>query len=274
MRNRPSRRPPHFFEVPMLILGLSSFKNDTAAALMRDGAIEAAIENAKLQPAISRGIPDAAIQFCLGKGSASWNDLDVIAVASKAGSGWGRRALSRPRLSPLAPVATAYQEGKEVGRLAWELTALRALKQRLSDPRKVVTLDHHSCHAASAFFLSPFDRSLILTLDGEGDGTAGMLAMGEGNKIRTDKKISFTDSVGWIYSRITDLLGFIPSKEEHKTQWLSLEGEPVHKDVFLRMLRRPGDVLPRVNFRYFRRDVTGVFEPSQLLFDQLGIPGG
>ena len=258
----------------MLILGLSSFKNDTAAALMRDGAIEAAIENAKLQPAISRGIPDAAIQFCLGKGNVSWNDLDVIAVASKAGTGWGRRALSRPRLSPLAPIATAYQEGKEVGRLAWELTALRALKQRLRDPRKVVTLDHHCCHAASAFFLSPFEKALILTLDGEGDGTAGMLAVGEGNKIRTDKKISFTDSVGWIYSRITDLLGFIPSKEEHKTQWLSLEGEPVHKDVFLRMLRRPGDVLPRVNFRYFRRDVTGVFEPSQLLFDQLGIPAG
>lgn len=258
----------------MLILGLSSFKNDTAAALMRDGAIEAAIENAKLQPALTRGIPDAAIQFCLGKGSVSWNNLDVVAVASNAARGWSRRAVSRPRLSPFAPIATTYQEGKELGRFAWEWTALRALRQRLSDPRKVVTLDHHACHAASAFFLSPFEKALILTLDGEGDGTSGMLAVGEGNKIRVEKKISFTNSVGWIYSRITDLLGFIPSKEEHKTQWLSLEGEPVYKDVFLRMLRRPGDVMPRVNFRYFRRDVTGVFEPSQVLFDQLGIPAG
>ncbi len=258
----------------MLILGLSSFKNDTAAALMRDGAIESAIENAKLQPAVTRGIPDAAIQFCLGKGSASWNDLDVVAVASKAARGWTRRAFSRPRLSPLAPVATTYQEGKELGRFAWEWTALRALRQRLSDPRKVVALDHHSCHAASAFFLSPFEKALILTLDGEGDGTAGMVAVGEGNKIRVQKTIPFRNSVGWIYSRITDLLGFIPSKEEHKTQWLSLEGEPVYKDVFLRMLRRPGDFFPGVNFRYFHRDVTGVFEPSKYFCDQIGVPGG
>jgi carbamoyltransferase len=258
----------------MLILGLSSFKNDTAASLMRDGAIEAAIENAKLQPAITRGIPDAAIQFCLGKGSVSWNDLEVVAVASKPARGWTRRALSRPRLSPLAPIATTYQEGKELGRFAWEWTAMRALRQRLSDPGKIVTIDHHSCHAASAFFLSSFEKALVLTLDGEGDGTAGMLAVGEGNKIRVQKTISFANSVGWIYSRITDLLGFIPSKEEHKTQWLSLEGEPVYKDVFLGMLRRGGEVLPRVDFRYFRRDVTGVFEPSQFLFQQLGIPGG
>jgi carbamoyltransferase len=256
----------------MLILGLSSFKNDTAAALVRDGAVEAAIENAKLQPALTHGVPEAAIQFCLGKRNASWNDLDVVAVASKAALGWRRRTLSRPRLSPLSPIATAYQEGKELGRFAWEWTALRSLRQRLNDSRKVVTLDHHSCHAASAFFLSPFDHALILTLDGEGDGTAGMLALGDGNKIRIEKTISFTHSIGWIYSRVTDLLGFIPSKEEHKTQWLSLEGEPVYRDVFLRMLRRTADSTPAVNFRYFRRDVTGVFEPSPYFFEQLQIP--
>ncbi len=262
----------------MLILGLSSFKNDTAAALTRDGAIEAAIENAKLQPALPRGIPDAAIQFCLGKGNASWSDLDVIAVASKPARGWSRRSLSRPRLSPLAPMATGYQEGKELGRFAWEWTALRALRQRVgstkTDAKKIVTLDHHSCHAAGAFFLSPFEKALILTLDGEGDGTAGMVALGEDNKIRAQKTIPFADSVGWIYSRITDLLGFIPSKEEHKTQWFSLEGEPVYKEVFLRMMRGSGDVLPHVNFKYFQRDMTGAFEPSPYLFAQLGIAAG
>ena len=258
----------------MLILGISSFKNDTAAALVRDGAIEAAIENAKLQPSVTRGIPDAAIQFCLEKGSAAWSDLDVVAVASKAGRGWSRRAVSRPRLAPLAPIATAYQEGKELGRLAWEWTALRALRQRTNHSRKVVTLDHHSCHAASAFFLSAFNNALILTLDGEGDGTAGMLAVGEGSKIRVDKTIPFANSIGWIYSRITDLIGFVPSKDEHKTQWLGLEGEPAYKEVLLRMLRRPGDVSLRVDFGYFRRDVTGVFEPSARLFAELGIPSG
>jgi len=261
----------------MLILGLSSFKNDTAAALLRDGVIVAAIENAKLQPSATRGIPEAAIEYCLQQGSASWNDLDLVAVASDAAPGWRRRSFSRPRFSPLAPIATTFQEGKEFSRFAWEWTGLRTLRQRLSAgngnaARKVVALDHHLCHASSAFFLSPYEQALILTLDGEGDGRAGLIATGDGTKIRTEKTISFTDSVGWIYSRITDLIGFIPSKDEHKTQWLSLEGEPLYKDIFLRILRRPGNPLPGVNFHYFHRDLTGAFEPSRFFFDQLGLP--
>jgi carbamoyltransferase len=264
-------------QIFMLILGLSSFKNDTAAALMRDGVIEAAIENAKLQPAATRGIPEAAIEFCLKQGSASWKDLDLIAVASNATAGWRRRSFSRPRFSPLAPIATTFQEGKEFSRFAWEWTGMRALRQRLGagtrDARRnVILLDHHLCHASSAFYFSSFDRALILTLDGEGDGRAGMIATGNGTKIHVEKTISFTDSVGWIYSRITDLIGFIPSKDEHKTQWMSLEGEPLYKDVFLRMLRHPGSVLPSVNFHYFHRDLTGVFEPSNFFFEQLELP--
>ncbi|HUO16175.1 MAG TPA: carbamoyltransferase C-terminal domain-containing protein [Verrucomicrobiae bacterium] len=255
----------------MLILGLSSFKNDTAAALVRDGMVEAAFENAKLEPSITRGIPEAAIRFCLGKANCSWKDLDFVAVASHVSSGWIRRALSRPRLSVLAPVATAYQEGKEFGRLAWEWTALRSLRQRLNDPDKLVDLDHHSCHAASAYFLSPFEQALILTLDGEGDGAAGMLAVGSGNKIKIEKTFPFANSIGWIYSRLTDLIGFVPSKEEHKTQWLGLEGEPVYKEDLQRILRKPGNVFPHVDFRYFHRDITGVFEPSTYFFRQLGI---
>ena len=82
----------------------------------------------------------------------------------------------------------------------------------------MVNLDHHSCHAASAFFLSPFDKALILTLDGEGDGKAGLLAIGEGNQIRVQDTMSYSNSIGWVYSQVTNLLVYA-IKEEHKTQW-------------------------------------------------------
>ena len=255
----------------MLILGLSSlFKNDTAAALVRDGGIEAALENYKLQPNVPRGIPEAAIQYCLTKGGVTWSDINVVAIAGNLFRGWGRRAFSRRCLSPVAPVATSYQQGKELSRFAREFTDIRILRQRLQDTHKVVNLDHH---AASAFFLSPFDKALILTLDGEGDGNAGLLAVGEGNRIRVQDAMSYSNSIGWVYSQVTNLLGFTPSKEEHKTQWLGLEGEPVHKDVFLRILRRPGEVFPKLDLRYFRRDLTGGFVPSRFLLDELGLPG-
>jgi carbamoyltransferase len=183
-----------------------------------------------------------------------------------------RRASSRARLSPFAPIATAYQEAKELDRLSYELAALRSLKDLFAPGSpKMVTVDHHLCHASSAFFLSPFEKALILTLDGEGDGRAGMIAVGEGNHIQVRQSIPVTDSVGWVYSRITDLLGFIPHREEHKTQWLSLEGEPVFKKEFLSLLRRPGNVLPHVDLGYFNRELTGTFEPSRLFYERMGI---
>lgn len=255
----------------MLILGISSFKSDPAAALMRDGAIVAAIENHKLQPAPAARIPEAAIQFCLDQGKITWADLDAVAVASNPSSGWWRRSFSRAYLSPQSPFATIYQEGKDSVRLARDWTAIRSLRHRMKDPTKVVPLDHHSCHAASAFFLSPFDKALILTLDGEGDGTGGMVATGDGNRIHIQKTIPFSDSIGRIYSCVTELLGFAPSREEHKTQWLSLEGEPLYREFFVRLLRSGGGVLPRVDYKYFDRDLNSVFKPSVRFWKELGL---
>jgi len=257
----------------MVILGLSAlFKNETAAALLRDGSIVAAFENSKLQPAAPRGIPEAAIQYCLTKGEVSWSDIDVLAIASDPASGWRRRAFSGRRLSLLAPVASSYQQGKELSRLAKEWTYVRILRQRLQGTHKLVNVDHHSCHAASAFYLSPFEKALILTLDGEGDGRAGLVAIGNGSQIQIQDSISYSNSIGWLYSQVTDMLGFAASKEEHKTQWLGLEGEPIYKGVFLNVLRRQGELFPKLDLRYFRRDLTGGFVPSRFLFDQLGVP--
>jgi carbamoyltransferase len=255
----------------MLVLGVSSFKNDAAAALLRDGVIEAAIENEKLQPSASRCVPEAAIEFCLEKARRSSSCVDVAVIATSPFRGWARRAFSRARVS-LSPVATVYQEGKELDRLSWEWAALRRLKRKFFDSStKVVTLDHHVCHASSAFFLSGFDSALILTLDGEGDGQAGIVAVGESNHIRIRKSLPVRHSLGWVYSRMSDLLGFVPHREEHKTQWLGMEGEPALKHEFLRMLRRTGSCFPHVDRRYFRHELAGSFEFSKFFYEQMGI---
>ena len=99
-------------------------------------------------------------------------------------------------------------------------------------------------------FPVPFDHALILTMDEEGDGTSGMIAVGEGARIRVLHKIPFPHSLGWLYTQITELLGFVPHHDEHKTQWLSLEGEPVFKNVFLEMLLSRANCLPHLNRGY------------------------
>ena len=230
-------------------LGLSPFKRDAAAALFEDGVIKAAIENDKLARTQTVGVPEAAIRFCLEKQGVKWTRLDAVAIAGQPFQAWRRRAWARARLSPLSPVATAFHEANELGTLARELNQVRMLSKADGPPARILSFDHHLCHAASAFFLSPFDRALVLTLDEEGDGRSGMLSVGEGTSLRVLRTIPFPHSLAWIYSQVTRFLGFVPHKEEHKTQWLGLEGTSRFKNVFLKMFWDGRTRMPRLDRR-------------------------
>jgi len=253
----------------MLILGLSSFKHDTAAALFKDGVIQAAVENDKLVRSHTTGVPEDAILFCLNKAGATWPDLDAVAVGTSPFQGWKRRSLLRARRLPSSPVASTYHGVNEVGVFARELNQLRML--RLNSGRsQVVNFDHHLSHAASAFFFSPFERALIITMDQEGDGLSATVCLGEGTRIRVLHKIPFPHSLAWIYSHVTRLLGFTPHHDEHKTQWLSLEGQPDFKQVFLDMLWNPGSHLPRLNQTYV--NMAGRLTFSGRFYREIGSP--
>src|SRR5208282_6335950 len=98
--------------------------------------------------------------------------------------------------------------------------------------KTIATVEHHLSHAASAFFLSRYEHALVITMDEDGAGCSGMIAIGEGMSLRKVREIRYPHSLAWLYSRVTESLGFIPRSEEHKTQWLSVGGEPQYLDVF------------------------------------------
>src|SRR5690348_3787732 len=123
----------------MLILGLSSFKHDTAAALLEDGIIRAAIEEDKLVRSRSTGLPENAIRFCLESTGASWDDLDGISVATRPFCGWRHRSLLPMWLAALSPMAVLHQ-ANELGVFARELSELRMLRSNTNGMRsKVIT---------------------------------------------------------------------------------------------------------------------------------------
>jgi len=216
-----------------------------AAALFDDGTIKAAIEEDKLTRSRSTGLSENAIRFCLESTGATWQDIDNIAVATCPFRGWRRRSLLPMRFATVSPMAISHQ-ANELGVFARELSVLRVLRSNINGMgSKVITFEHHLCHAAS-----PFDRALILTMDEEGDGTSGMIALGEGARIRVLRKIPFPHSLAWIYTQITTLRGFVPHHDEHKTQWLSLEGEPVFKNVFLDLFRNRHNNLQVLDHSY------------------------
>ncbi|MGH9728745.1 MAG: carbamoyltransferase family protein [Candidatus Acidiferrales bacterium] len=258
----------------MYFLGLSALEHDTAAALLGGQGFSAAIEESKLERVrAASGIPRAAIRFCLEHAGISWRDLGAIAVAGRPWHSWARGSAFRARFLPIAPVSSAYYESKTLGELARDLNNQRILRLLSGDAHvPVLNFDHHLCHAASAFYASPFDRSLILTCDERGDGHSGMIAIGEGEQIRIERTVSFPHSLAWVYSQVTELIGYRPHEHEHKTQWLSLTAKPDFLGAFLQMFRRNSGPFPKLDSSFFTTGFSGRLAFSKKFYEKVGIP--
>jgi carbamoyltransferase len=241
----------------MYVLGLSALTHDSSAALVGDDGVIAAIEEGKMsRTRAASGMPSAAIRFCLDRARIPWNDVQHVAVAA---SFPGHRAPLRT-LSPESSVSPGAN-GHSLEHALEDLAPLLS-SGRLPPPsgaeHRFQQFDHQLCHAASTFYPSPFDRALILTLDERGDGKSGLVAIGEGTGIRSLRTFSFPNSLGWIFSQVTGLLGFRPHEDEHKTQWLSLTGEPEFADLFLEVLRAgPLQAGGQIGAKRFRQMAVG-----------------
>ena len=257
----------------MSILGISGLVHDSAAALLSDHGIVAAMEESKLVRArATTGIPRDAIRYCLERAGIGWSSVECVAVASQPVHAWARQAWLRTRLTPFAPVPSGYYQAKALGELSRELNNGRLLRSlgESTNPR-VLNLDHHLCHAASSFYASGANRAVVLTLDEQGDGRAGAIALGEDTRLRVLRHIPFPHSPAWIFSQITDLIGFEPHADEHKTQWLGLEGDPVFENFFLELLRNSAGKLPHLSAKYFNRGLAGRMAFSGRFYRAVGV---
>ena len=269
----------------MYILGLSAMGHDSAAALLGDSGIVAAMEESKLARTRGlEGIPREAIRYCLERAGIGWRDVAHVAIASRPWRAWQRQASFRARLAPLALVSSGYFVNKASGELGRELNNVRIVRQMAGAPDgRVASLDHHLCHAASAFFGSPLERALVVSLDEKGDGRAGFVGIGEGTALREVASLALPHSLAWVYSQVTKLLGFRPHADEHKTQWLSIHGERDREaggaagsdgeltDLFLEMLRREPRGPAHLNAKYFRHGFAGELSFTQEFYRRAGI---
>jgi carbamoyltransferase len=256
----------------MSVLGLTSFDHDTAAALFQAGRVTAAVENDKVARTKTQGLPQAAIRFCVGEGETAWKEIDLIAVASSAFRGWLRESWCDTRLALNTPIASAYHQFNAIGQLKRHWDYLRTLRRLSGGNSRVVTFDHHLCHAANSFYSSPFERALIVTMDENGDGCSGMLAIGEKTGIRVLRRIPFPHSLAWLYSQVTEIVGFVPHKEEYKTQWFGMGGEPEFKPILQGVLGNSRSGVPRLDFRFARRGLDRRLTLSPEFYRRAGLP--
>ena len=257
----------------MTILGLSGLAHDSAAALLSETGILAAMEESKLvRSRATVGIPREAIRFCLGRAGNGWSGVECVAVASRPVRAWVRHAWMRAKLTPFAPVPSGYYQTKALGELGRELNNGRLLEMLGESPKlRVLHLEHQLCHAASAFYASEADRAVVLTLDEQGDGHAGCVALGEGRKLQILESIPFPNSPAWVFSQVTDLIGFTPHGDEHKTQWLGLEGDPTFENLFLELLRPSPGKMPRLAGQYFNAGLAGHIAFSPKFYRAVGV---
>jgi carbamoyltransferase len=259
----------------MLILGVSDLERNPAVALFNghDAGPLAAIEEDKLDRSRSDGaVPRLAVEYCLKQVGARSQDISAIAVAGRPKRAWFRE--EKLRFDLLASGAVGCRPAWSGGRVARRLSRQQSLRRLVQRDVPVVSFEHHLCHAASAFFASPFDRALVLTLDGAGDMWSGLVAVGEGTAIRPIKSLPFPNSLGWLYGQVTEMIGLRSGADEHKTQWLSSRGAPDYVNVFRRLFNMGADGLPVFDRRYLAREVSESWRLSRDVSAQLPPAGG
>ncbi len=226
----------------MIILGLGGLLNDPACAMLKNGALASAVEQKKVSRRHEPGeLPQEAIESALKLAGVTSDAVDCV-------------ALVRP-----------FTNGHE--------SALHlALRARFPSSR-LVLVEHHAAHAASAYFASPFNEATVLTLDRMGDFRCGARWQAEGNELRLEKELFYPDSLGDLYGRVTELLGFRANAEEHKVQWLSTAGDPqTFMPVFQEILLSPE--WPRLDRTFFDSDRISQGGFSAKFYHRLGLEDG
>ncbi len=241
----------------MRILGISAFYHDSAACLVRDGEIIAAAQEERFtRKRHDAGFPLHAIQFCLEREGIRAADLDYVVFYDKPFLKFERlletylafapRGLRSFQMAiPLWLREKLFQKdllGKK----------LRALGPDLDLENKLLFTEHHQSHAASAFFPSPFQEALILTMDGVGEWATTSAAMGRGNEIEIIREIHFPHSLGLLYSAFTYYTGFKVNSGEYKLMGLAPYGRPAYCQLILEhLIDVKSDGSFRLNMEYF-----------------------
>lgn len=242
----------------MNILGISAYYHDSAAALLQNGELVAAAQEERFSRIkFDHRFPAQSVKFCLEEAGITQNDLDYIVFYEKPIPKFQRILLSQLHTFP-----RSWRHFREA-MLAWfgqKLWVKGDLQAQFPDypADKILFVDHHLSHAASASFCAPFEEMAVLTLDGVGEwtttamGTArGDWDSGENNSLELTEEIRFPHSLGLLYSVFTAWLGFKVNSGEYKVMGMAPYGKPRYMDKLAKIFRLHDDGSFSLNMDYF-----------------------
>lgn len=230
----------------MNILGVSCFYHDSAACIVRDGVVVAAVSEERFTRSKNTSVfPLNAINFCLQYANLTIDDIDYIGFYEKPFLKFHRVLLNHLRSYP-------FSFRNFIGTIPhWldeRLVMPLVFRNELGYKGKVLFVKHHLSHAASAFLVSPFEEAAIITADGVGEWATLSVGRGKGKDIAILKEMQYPDSLGLLYTAITTYLGFEALSGEGKVMGLAGYGQPTYLDALRKMVH----LLPDGSFRLDR----------------------
>ncbi len=233
------------------VLGISAYYHDAAAALVVDGSVVAAMQQERFSRIKNDpSLPFAAARACLAQAGVASGDLDAVVFHESPFGKIERVLVSLLQTYPWSWRSFARAIGSQVGSKLW---VLDQLAEGLHVERsRVEFVEHHHSHAASAFFVSPFEEAAVLTVDGVGEDTSTALWYGRGRELKPIARIAFPHSLGLLYAALTAYLGFAVNEGEYKVMGLAAFGKPRFADEFAELLQCRDDGGFELGLRYFR----------------------
>lgn len=233
----------------MAILGLSCHFHDAAACVVRDGAILAAAEEERFtRIKHDSAFPKEAVNFCVQKAGITFSDITHVAFYEKPYLKFARSLYDHLEEHP-------FSAGHFVRTMPHWLGERLVLPDFLEDEMAISArayyVPHHFSHAAYSYYLSPFDETSLLTLDGVGEWATGTRGLGSGGEIRLEEEIRFPDSAGLFYGAIAEHLGFGAMGGEGKLMGLAAYGTPSRIADMEKLLELGGDGTFRMGAGYY-----------------------
>src|SRR5262245_32786148 len=235
----------------MYILGISAFMSDSAACLLKDGHIIGAVEEERFIRKKHTGeLPVNAIRCLLDMESISINDVNHVGFFFKPFLHIEKRMLQILKNMPSSFAFFKTHGGPWLDMVRIRKTLMEHFGLQ-KEPYQFHFIEHHKGHAASSYYLSPFEESAILTIDGSGELTSAFLGIVRGNTFVRFKEIYYPHSLGYLYAAVTKFLGFKPNRDEGKVMGLSSYGKAQYLDTFRDMCPIKGDGEFILNLDYF-----------------------
>lgn len=235
----------------MYILGISCYYHDSAACVIKDGQVIAAVEEERFsRKKFDDGFPKLAIDYCMKESNITSDDLDCVAFYDKSVLKFERLLDNYLAVAPRGLYSFLDVIPKWLHKRLWVKDEIR--KHLNGYKGEIIFPEHHLSHAAYTFFTSPFDKSAILTVDGVGEWSTTAFGSATNTEIVLSNDIRWPHSLGLLYSAFTYYLGFKVNDGEYKLMGMASYGEPKFYDLILdKLVDVKDDGSLRLNMKYF-----------------------